>query len=211
MDNLSKNIEEAGISIQNSDDKEVNDIQFEEVFNLDKIQAQLTQSLQEGSPVDEVVSDPEEPEAQEKIDLEEPQKTQEQIENKVDVSLQIPDFGQSPAEADYGSKKYVIYVDSDNINFMEGLSIQERKDVVNKILREQNLMSVHEKELARRKKFFKHIIFACIIFIIAFPIMFFIVNTSMMATMKNYQQAKDNFSKLYKQQGKIQQLPSGAE
>lgn len=211
MDNLSKNIEEATMNIQNPNDKEVNDIQFEEIFNLDKIQAQLTQSLHDETPIDEVDSNQAEPKKQEQTDLADVPKTQEQTENKADFSLQIPDLAQPPAETDFGSKKYVIYVDSDNINYMEKLSIQERKDVVNKILREQNLLTVQERELLRRKKLFKHLAFALVIFIIAFPIMFFIVNTSMMATMKNYQEAKDNFSKLYRQQGKIQQLPPGAE
>lgn len=211
MDNLSKNFEEAGTNMQNSNDKEVNDIQFEDVFNLDQIQAQLTKSLHEETSDAGVVSDQEKPQEQEKIEFDEPPKSEDAIENKIDFSPQVPDFAQPSTDTDLGSKKYVIYVEPDNINYMEGLSIKDRKNVVNKILREQNLLSVKEKEAARRKKFLKHFAFACIIFIIAFPIMFFIVNTSMMATMKNYQQAKDNFSKLYKQQGKIQQLPSGAE
>lgn len=200
-------MDEAGTNLQDSVGKEVSDIQFEEVFNLDQIQATLTQSLQDETFDINAGSDQENPEVQDQIEFEEAPK----VDDKFDIASNIPDFGPPSVEADLNSKKYVVYVDSDNINYMEALSIKERRDVVNKILREHNRASIKEKETARRKKFIKHIIFACVTFIIIFPIMFFIVNTSMMATMKNYQLAKDNFSKLYKQQGKVQQLPSGAE
>lgn len=205
MDNLSKNDEE----ITAESPKEVNDIQFEEVFNIDKIQETLHQSLQDESPQTEFGFENEESsKIEEKIEFDEPQKVEgtPNDEIKAEFTSQIPDFGSTTPETDLDSKKYVIYVDSDNVNYMETLSIKERRNVVNKILREQNLLSIKEKEIIRRKKFLKHIAFACVIFIIAFPIMFFIVNVSMQATMKNLQQAKDNFSKLYKQQGKIQQL-----
>lgn len=210
MDNLSKSSEE--IMAQNP--KEVNDIQFEEVFNIDKIQETLHQSLHEESPQAEFgFENVEPPKDEEKIEFDEAPKVEDipNVESNVEFTPQVPDFGPATPEVDLDSKKYVIYVDSDNITYMENLSIKERRNVVNKVLREQNLLSIREKELARRKNFLKHIAFACITFVIAFPIMFFIVNVSMQATMKNLQQAKDNFSKLYKQQGKIQQLTPSAD
>lgn len=210
MDNLSKNIEESMANIQSPTAGEVTDIKFEEVFNIDKIQAEISKDLHGGdSSYQEPVQ--EEPKETEKVEFEELPKLAVSQDEKNDLTPQVPDFGSAAQEVDLGSKKYVVYVDSDNINYIEALSIKERREIVNKILREQNQTTIKEKELARRKKFIKHMVFACITFIIAFPIVFFVVNASMTATMTNYQQAKDNFSKLYKQQGKIQQVPMNAD
>lgn len=108
------------------------------------------------------------------------------------------------------AKKYVVYVDSDNIDFMESLSLNERRVIINKILREQNALGMKVKELNERAKFVRHAILATITFIIGFPILFFCVNKSTQAVIENYKDAKMSFSRLYKEQGKIKSIESKA-
>lgn len=113
------------------------------------------------------------------------------------------------SEKDSDSKKYVIYIDSDNINYMENLSVNERKQIINKILKEQNELDIKTRELNARKRFLKHALLACFTFIIGLPIMFIAVNKAVEITIDNYQFAKANFMKLYKEKGKIKMEESG--
>jgi hypothetical protein len=113
---------------------------------------------------------------------------------------------ETPAEVEHPSKKYVIYVDYENIEFMENLSISERRDVINKILKEQNEAIRKEKLAKQRAKYVKHLIVACVTFIICFPLLFIAVNKALVLTINNYVQARENYTKLYKEQGKIKPI-----
>lgn len=104
-------------------------------------------------------------------------------------------------DADY--KKYVIYIDPENIEFIEHLSINDRKKVVNDILKEQDARIAKQIKIEAHKKFLKHLLVASITFIIGFPLLFYVVNVSMELTIENYKQAQKNFTKLYREKGKI--------
>lgn len=110
-----------------------------------------------------------------------------------------------PQEIAPGAKKYVVYVDPESIDFMERLSINDRKTIINKILREQEETIAKQRYIDRRQKFLRHIIVATLTFIIGFPLLFFLVNNSMEATIYNYKQAQKNFGTLYREGGKIKQ------
>lgn len=108
------------------------------------------------------------------------------------------------------AKKYVIYVDSENIDFIENLTIDERRIIINKILKEQNAVAVKQKIMQARKKFIKHILVATATIIIGFPILFFVVNKAMEASIINYKQAQQNFIDLYKSKNKYPQAGSSS-
>lgn len=193
MEKTSQDINELSaendIILEDSENKGFEDIQFEEVVDIDEVQRKLQEKIYEKEPALEV--------------SEEFKTVNKESENKKGIAKN------SLTKVDSDAKKYVIYVDPDNIDFMENLSVNERKAIINKILKEQNAFGIKAKELAKRKKFLTHAILACITFIVFFPLMFIGVNKSLMATINNYGQAKENFRKLYKEQGKIKMRVPG--
>ncbi|HNW25662.1 MAG TPA: hypothetical protein PLG15_01985 [Candidatus Gastranaerophilaceae bacterium] len=208
---------ELGVKTESVLTQEGNDIEFEDTIDIDKIQQSLQKHLEEDKKNEEVEQDiiQEQEFADEEI-----QQTTEKAEPEIPaeiVSLQseqeLPKLLQNATpEIDPNAKKYVIYIDPENIPFMENLSVSERKDIINTILKEQEETVRKQKAINQRKVFMRHIIFASIVFIFGFPILFFVVNKSMEAVMSNYQQAEKNFSTLYKQKGKVQPFsPKAAE
>lgn len=165
------------------------DIQFEEVIDINEVQKQLK---------DELVN-----EKTGKVVSPEPNIDFEQITNeKIKAAEAV--VTKKAVLINQNCKKYVIYIDPENIDFMENLSINERKDVVNKILKEQNEHSINLKKAKEISRFFKHAILVCITVLITFPTMFALVNKALEVTIANYGKSRENFTKLYKEQGKIQ-------
>lgn len=197
MEKISQDIDELNakndIILEDSENKGIEDIQFEEVVDIDEIQKKLQERIYENDSETEV---------SEKSELknEQNQPPSKNQKEKTQTAL---------TKIDPDAKKYVIYVDPDNIDFMENLSVNERKAIINKILKEQNEIAIKTKELNARKRFLMHAILACITFIIFFPLMFIGVNKALVATINNYEQAKENFRKLYKEQGKIKMRVPG--
>jgi hypothetical protein len=161
------------------------DILFEEVLDIDAIQQKLLERIYEDDPSVESSQD---------------------VDTVIDKEVSIIEEKRAKLPVKYNSitsKKYVIYVDSENIDFMENLTIEERKEVINKILKEQNVVSVKTKEFNHRAKIIKHALIAVFTFIIGFPVMFIVVNKSIESSFNNVQEAKQNVARLYKQNGKI--------
>lgn len=100
-------------------------------------------------------------------------------------------------------KKYVIYIDHNNENFIDSLTIAERKQLINDVLREQNELSEAQRAERRRKETVVKILVGIVTFLIAVPIIYLIFNISMEATIQNYKHSKSNFEVLYKETGKI--------
>lgn len=170
---------------QDAADDVTEDIVFEEVLDIDAIQQKLLERVYEDDP-----------------DIE----SSQDVDTVIDKQAAIIEEKRAklPARANsITSRKYVVYVDSENIDFMENLSIDERKTIINKILKEQNQLSIETKEFRKKKKYVSHALIACLTFIIGFPIMFILVNKSIEASMTNYQEAQQNVAKLYKQGGKV--------
>lgn len=218
MDNLSQNVD----MIKNEADKiinekpsfsvEIGDIQFEEIVDVDEIQKKLQEKLSgeisfdvknEDSTLESSDSSVEKENEETNFELKDEIKSNAENEKNSPI---LPAFTLPVVENDPNAKKYVVYVDSENINFIEGLAINERRAIINKILREQNAAAKKKKELEARQKFLRHAILAAVTFIIGFPIMFFCVNKATQATINNYKDAKASFSRLYKEQGKVKSM-----
>lgn len=156
------------------------DIQFEEVIDIDKIQSELNRQMGK----------------------DEPQNITEESQAQMSVNLPVVEEPVlSPIAAN--SKKYVIYVDPYNVDYIESLSINERRSVINKVLREQNEFTFEQREFQKKKQFLIHLAIALVTFVISFPLLFFCVNKSMELTIANYNNAKQNITRLYKSGGKI--------
>lgn len=198
MDNLFQNGKEhstegnSSASIGHDDD-----IKFEENIDIEDIQRQLIAHM----------------EASENIETEESQDTNKDLmalnekqaseEKKNAFEQKILNSLSPLVEIDAEAKKYVIYIDSDNIDFVESLSVPERRKAINKALKNQNEQGTKNRKIAETRRFLQHALVSTFTFIIGFPIMFFCVNKSIEMTVLNYTQAKNNFSQLYKAKGKV--------
>lgn len=95
------------------------------------------------------------------------------------------------------SKKYVVMIDAENVDFFDKIPMEERTKLFNK------LISDYQKNLAKdnkNKKLFKitkHSIVGLITILISLPIMFIVVKKSIQLTIKNYKDVQYNFEKLY--------------
>lgn len=102
-----------------------------------------------------------------------------------------------------GYKKYIVYIDPDNENYMNSLTLQERKDIINSILHGENLRAKRLKEAQKKKEFVIQTIIVALCIIIGFPLLYKLTNFCLTATINSYKEAQTNFEKLYKETGKI--------
>lgn len=99
--------------------------------------------------------------------------------------------------------KYVIYVDPENTEFIESLTVKERKNLINRILREQDDIALTKKRFILIQTVLRHIIIAIITFAITVPAVYWTINASLEASINNYKRSKTIFKTLYREKGKI--------
>lgn len=100
--------------------------------------------------------------------------------------------------------KYVIYIDPENTDFIDSLTVKERKNLINRILREQDDIAITKRRWSMIQTIVKHTIIAIITIAITIPIIYFTINASLEATINNYRNSQTIFKTLYKEHGKIQ-------
>ena len=99
--------------------------------------------------------------------------------------------------------KYVIYIDPENVDFIESLTIKERKKLINRILREQDDISITKHRFKVINSVIKHVLVSILIISLSIPLVYNVVNFSLEATINNYRNSKTLFQTLYKENGKI--------
>lgn len=99
--------------------------------------------------------------------------------------------------------KYVIYIDPENTDFIESLTVKERKNLINRILREQDDIAITKRRLSIIQTIIKHSIIAVITISIAIPVVYWTVNASLEASINNYRRSQAIFKTLYRDKGKI--------
>ena len=99
--------------------------------------------------------------------------------------------------------KYVIYVDQENTEFIDSLTVKERKNLINRILKEQDAIALTKRRLSLIQTIIKHVIIAIITVAIAIPTVYWTINASLEASINNYRRSKTIFKSLYKEKGKI--------
>lgn len=102
--------------------------------------------------------------------------------------------------------KYVIYVDPQNVNFIESLTVKERKNLINKILREQDDIAITKQRFKILQTVIRHAIVAILTLTISVPVIYYAINASLEASINNYRRSQTNFQMLYKEKGKISQI-----
>ncbi len=99
--------------------------------------------------------------------------------------------------------KYVIYVDPQNVDFIESLTVKERKNLINSILREQDDIGITKQRYKKIQTIITHAIVAILTVTIAVPVIYYTINASLEASINNYRRSQTNFQTLYKENGKI--------
>lgn len=170
------------------EDDEDDDIEFDDNVDFDA----LSQQLQEHIEIEQGIEDDEENNSQiNSMALKKSQNKDEEELTPLDVF---------PKDI---CKKYVVHIMPDNIDFVDVLSIDDRNRLINKVIYEQHVVDKKKNAFEERKKYIKHLVVVCLTMILGFPLIFFVVNMSLQASISNYEQSQKNFEKLYKEKGKI--------
>lgn len=102
--------------------------------------------------------------------------------------------------------KYVIYIDPKNVDFIEGLTVKERKNLINGILRQQDDIAITKQRFAFIQTVIRQIIIAILTLSMAIPAIYYAINASLEATIDNHRRSQSNWQVLYKEHGKIQSM-----
>ena len=102
--------------------------------------------------------------------------------------------------------KYVIYIDPKNVDFIDGLTVKERKNLINNILRQQDDISITKQRFALLQTIIRQIVIAILTVAISIPVIYYVINASLEATVDNYRRSQVNWQALYKQHGKIKNI-----
>ena len=99
--------------------------------------------------------------------------------------------------------KYVIYIDPQNVDFIDSLTVKERKNLINKILRDQDDIAITKQRFKIINTIIKHAIVAILTITLSIPVIYWTINASLEATINNYRRSQTIFQTLYKENGKI--------
>ena len=102
--------------------------------------------------------------------------------------------------------KYVIYIDPQNVDFIESLTVKERKNLINKILKEQNDIAITKQRFRIIQTVLRHAIVAILTIAISIPVIYITINASLEASINNYRRSQSIFQTLYKEKGKIRSM-----
>ncbi len=97
------------------------------------------------------------------------------------------------------SKKFVISVNNEFVSYFEDISPEDRSKIVNNFLQKEIENKGKNRVKKRIVRIIKHVLIILLTIIIGFPLIFYIVNTSMESTLKSYKYMQVNFERLYQQ------------
>lgn len=103
--------------------------------------------------------------------------------------------------------KYVVYIDPENRDFMDSLTVKERKNLINRIIREQDSIAITKRNINKMQTIIVHVIIAILTVTAAIPCIYWAINASLEATINNYRSSQSAFEQLYKDYGKIKTKP----
>jgi hypothetical protein len=101
--------------------------------------------------------------------------------------------------------KYVIYIDPKNVDFIDGLTVKERKNLINGILRQQDDISITKQRFALIQTIIRQVVIAVLTISISIPVVYYVINASLEATIDNHRRSQTIWQTLYKENGKIKQ------
>ncbi len=96
-------------------------------------------------------------------------------------------------------KKYIVYIDKENIEAIDNLTVDERNVFINSAIKMKFENNDIEKVKAKRTKIILHSTIMLCTAIMFLPIAIYLAHLSIVMTFKNYKYSQDNFEKLYKE------------
>ncbi|MBQ3310448.1 hypothetical protein IJG72_00065 [bacterium] len=114
-----------------------------------------------------------------------------------------PEKNNSSKKENADTKRYVIHIDRENVEFMDKLSIDERNEIINKIIKNQHIKFNKFSKIHDLYTFANQVVIMVLTIVIGIPVFFVVLNKSIDITISNYKQSEQNFIKLYKEKGKI--------
>lgn len=121
------------------------------------------------------------------------------------ISKEQTDYNKSLDLLDNNTKysKYVIYIDPENKEFIDSLTVKERKNLINRIIKEQDDIAVTKRRMSMVQDIIRHLIISVITIALAIPAIYIVINASLEATINNQRRSQSLFQSLYKEHGKI--------
>ena len=99
--------------------------------------------------------------------------------------------------------KYVIYIDPQNVDFIDGLTVKERKNLINGILRQQDDIAITKQRFKVMQTIIRQVVIAILTVSISIPLVYHAINASLEATIDNHRRSQTNWQTLYKEHGKV--------
>ena len=175
----------------------------------------VEENIPEENPAPQITNDEitQEPETDKNAEIQNPQEEEISVvtggnitEKKIDDN-----FAEYKNNLDYLDNnvkysKYVVYIDPENKDFIDSLTVKERKNLINRIIREQDSVSVTKRKLKNMQTIIVHAIIAIMTVTIAIPAIYFMINASLEATINNYKNSQTTFGQLYKTHSKIKPI-----
>ena len=86
------------------------------------------------------------------------------------------------------------------------MTVKERKNLINKILHEQDDINITKQRWKKARTIMGHAIVAIITLAVSVPIVYYAINASLEASINNYRRSQANFQTLYRENGKITKM-----
>ena len=119
-------------------------------IDIDALQNKLQEQMQNNG----IVYNP----AEGKKNVADEEKTSSQKENKKEVKKEISALKKRLLEKRENYKKYVIYVSEENVEYIDSLSIQDRKKIINDILHDRDVIAKRTRRFKENAKFTNQIL-----------------------------------------------------
>ena len=100
------------------------------------------------------------------------------------------------------TKKFVFQVYSDNIDYLESVSYDEKNEIINKLLNEHR---VHLEKREKNRKltgFIKKTVIILVLILAGVPLTLTFINYCFNATVNSYTKMQKNFERLFNEQHK---------
>jgi len=111
---------------------------------------------------------------------------------------QVKNFNNYDSENKVQStKKFVFQIYSDNIEFIETLSYQEKNDLINYLVSEYQVSSNSNKKFNSGFNLAGKITLIILAFAVGIPLLFYILGVSFDLTKASYYSMQQNFEKLF--------------
>ena len=96
-------------------------------------------------------------------------------------------------------KKYIVYINKENIGAIDELSVDERNSFINSAIKLKFENDDIRTASVKKKRILLHSTIMICTIIIFMPIVVYLAHLSIVATFKNYKYSQDNFEKLYRE------------